>query len=171
MFCVTLPCLLEISYTFEPIWTNLLTQCTQLPVSVFCCFCISGFPANKSAPKIPGKYIKNQRNRSFRNHQEREGGPPPGNQEGRWRGSTLGRARDPPDCLVGPLDAPLCLYLPLGVETPNIDLFLANSPLYRRRSRFKIGAAWRSCPDTLPEGGTPSGRPSIAMDASRICRE
>src|SRR3954471_22345194 len=77
--------LLDLSYTFEHIWTNLLTQCTQLPVSVFCCFCILGFPAIKSAPKIPGKiYKKNQRNRSFRNHQEREGGPPPGSQEGRW---------------------------------------------------------------------------------------
>src|SRR3954465_2138902 len=50
--------LLELSYTFEPIWTNLLTQCTQLPVSVFCCFCISGFLAIKSAPKIPGKIYK-----------------------------------------------------------------------------------------------------------------
>src|ERR1043165_3131969 len=50
--------LLELSYTFEPLWTNLLTQCTQLPVSVFCCFCISGFSAIKSAPKIPGKIYK-----------------------------------------------------------------------------------------------------------------
>src|SRR3954469_4646489 len=143
MFCVTLPCFASTSYTFEPVWTNLLTQCTQLPVSVFCCFCISGFPAIKSSPKIPGKYIKNQRNRSFRNHQEREGGPPPGSQEVRWRGPTLGRARDPPDCLVGPLDAPLPLYLSLRVETPKIDLFPTNSPLYRRRCRFKIGDAWR----------------------------
>ena len=37
--------LLELLYTFGPIWTNLLTQCTQLPVPVFCCFCISGFQA------------------------------------------------------------------------------------------------------------------------------
>ena len=50
--------LLELSYTFKHIWTNLLTQCTQLPVSVFCCFCISSFPAIKSAPKIPGKIYK-----------------------------------------------------------------------------------------------------------------
>ena len=83
----------------------------------------------------------------------------------------LGRARDPPDCLVGPLDTPLRLYLALGVETPNIDLFSANSPLYRRRRRFKIGDARRSCPNTLPEGGTTFGRPSISMDASRMCRE
>src|ERR1044072_9468035 len=69
--------LLELSYTFEPIWTNLLTQCTQLSVSVFCYFCISGFLAIKSAPKIPGKYIKNQRTRSFRKHQRCGGGPPP----------------------------------------------------------------------------------------------
>ena len=72
---------------------------------------------------------------------------------------------------MGPLGAPLRLYLALGVETPNIDLTFANSPLYRRRRRFKIRAAWRSCPGTLPEGGTPSGRPVMAMDASRMCRE
>src|ERR1044071_3298368 len=93
MFCLTLHVLLELLYTFEPIWTNLLTQCTQLPASVFYCFCISGFPAIKSAPKISGKYIKNQRDGSFRNNQEREGGPPPGDQEGPWSGPTLGHAR------------------------------------------------------------------------------
>src|SRR3954471_16333593 len=50
--------LLELSYTFEHIWTNLLTQCTELPVAIFCCFCISRFPAIKSAPKIPRKIYK-----------------------------------------------------------------------------------------------------------------
>src|SRR3954464_13414055 len=39
----------------------------------------------------------------------------------------------------------LRLYLALGVETPNIDIFSANSPLYRRHRRFKIGVVWRSC--------------------------
>src|SRR3954471_23273461 len=58
MICVTLPCLLELLYTFEHIWTNLLTPCTQLPVAVFCCFCILGFSAIKSAPKIPEKSDK-----------------------------------------------------------------------------------------------------------------
>src|SRR3954466_1972363 len=58
--CFVLPfhVLLELSYTFDHIWTNLLTQCTQLPVPVFFCFCISGFPAIKSAPKIPEKLYK-----------------------------------------------------------------------------------------------------------------
>src|SRR3954468_17047778 len=132
-------------------------------------FVFQVFRPLKVVQKIRKNQIKNQRNGSFRNHQRSGGGPPPASQEGRWRGPTLGRAMDPPDCLVGPLDAPLRLYLALGVETPNIDLFSANSPLYRRR--FKIGAAWRSYPGTLPEGGTPSERPSIAMDASRMCRE
>src|SRR4051812_46196945 len=102
MFCVICHVLVELSYTFEHIWTNLLTQCTQLPVHVFCCFCISGFPAIKSAPKIPKKYIKNQRPGSFRNHQGRKGGPPQGLQKGPWRGPTLGLARHPPGCLVAP---------------------------------------------------------------------
>ena len=117
------------------------------------------------------KYIQNQRDGTFRNHQEREGGPPPGSQEGWWRGPTLGRAGHPPGCPVGPLDAPLRLYLPLGVETPKQEPFFVKPSLFRRRRRFKIGAAWRSCTGTLPEGGTPSGRLSIAMDASRMCRE
>src|ERR1041385_3052335 len=121
--------------------------------------------------KFREKYKTNQRNRSFRNHQRREGGPPPGSQEGRWRGPTLGRARDPPDCLVAPLGAPLRLYLPPVTETPKMNPSFAISPLYRRRRRFKIEAAWRSCSGTLPGEATPSGRPSIAMDASRMYRE
>src|SRR3954464_720810 len=58
--CFVLLChvFLELSYTFEHIWTNLLTQCTQLRVAVFCYFCISGFPAIKSAPKNPEKSDK-----------------------------------------------------------------------------------------------------------------
>ena len=65
--CFVLLChvLLELHYTFEPIWTNLLTQCTQLPVPVFCCFCISGFPAIKSAPKIPEKLYKKSAQRKL----------------------------------------------------------------------------------------------------------
>ena len=66
---------------------------------------------------------------------------------------------------------PLRLYLPLGVETPKTDPFFAKPSLFRRCRRFKIGAAWRSSSGTLPEGDTPSGRPSRAMDASRMCRE
>src|SRR3954466_7286708 len=46
-------------------WTNLLTQCTQSPVAVFCCFCISGFPAIKSAPKIPEKLYKKSASRKL----------------------------------------------------------------------------------------------------------
>src|ERR1041385_8062071 len=121
--------------------------------------------------KIQENQIKKQRRRSFRKHQSSEGGPPPGSQEGPWRGPTLGRARMPPGCLVGPLDTPIRLYLPLGVETPNTDSSFAISPLFRRRRRFKIGAACRSCSGTLPEEATPSGRPSMAMDASRMYRE
>src|ERR1043165_8833878 len=96
--CFLLLChvLLELSYTFDHIWTNLLTQCTQLLVPVSCYFCISGFPAIKSAPKFRKNYIKNQRHGSFRNNQDMAGGPPPRAQEGAWRGPTLGRATCPP---------------------------------------------------------------------------
>src|SRR3954465_12080263 len=33
-----------LSYTFDHIWTNLLTQCTPVSVPVFCYLFISGFP-------------------------------------------------------------------------------------------------------------------------------
>src|ERR1041385_7982145 len=100
-------------------------------------------------------YIKNQCPKSFPNHQGRKGVDPPGPQEGPWRGPTLGRARRPPGCPLAPLGAPIGLYLPPVTETPKIDQLFPFSSLYHHRSRFKIGAARRSCPDTLSEGGTP----------------
>ena len=70
---------------------------------------------------------------SFRNNQKRGAGPPPGSQKGPWRGPTLGRAGCPPGCPVWPLNAPLRLYLPLGVETPKQEPFFAKPSLFRRR--------------------------------------
>src|SRR3954467_4006389 len=134
-------------------------------------FVFQVFRPLKVLQKIWKNYTKNQHPGSFQSHQGRRGGPPQGLQKGPWRGPTLGRAREPPGCPVAPLGAPLRLYLPPDEETLNIDLSFSFSSLYRRHRRFKVGAAWRSCPGTLPEGGTPSGRPSIAMDASRMCRE
>ena len=129
------------------------------------------YPILKVLQKFRKNYIKNQRPVSLRKHKRRRGGPPQGLQKGPWRSPTLGRARGPPGCPVDPLSAPLRLYLHPDKETPNIDFLFLFSSLYRRHRRFKIGAAWRSCLGTLPEGGTPFGRPSIAMDASRMCRE
>ena len=142
-----------------------------MPVPVFCCFCISGFPDTSSAPKIPENLYKKSAERNLpESPKEGRRGPTraPGALVVRPRGR---RARDPPGSLVAPLGAPLHLYLPADEETPTIDLLFPFSSLYRRHRRFKIGAAWRSCPGTLPEGGTTFGRPSIAMDASRMCRE
>src|SRR3954464_918880 len=132
-------------------------------------FVFQVFRPLKVLQKFRKNYIKNQRLGSLQNHQTREGEPQQGLQKGPWRGPTLGRAREPPGCPVAPLGAPLRLYLALGVETPNIDLLFPFSSLYRRHRHFKIGASWRSCSGTLPKGGTPSGRPSIAMDASWMC--
>src|SRR4051812_42027525 len=74
--------LLELSYTFDHICTNLLTQCTQLPVPVFCCFCISGFPAIKSAPKIPEKLYKKSASRKLPESPRKEGRATTGTPEG-----------------------------------------------------------------------------------------
>src|SRR3954462_7984409 len=119
MFCVTLHVLLELSYTFEHIWTNLLTQCTQLPVPVFCCFCISGFTAIKSAPKIPEKLYKKLAPRKPPETPSKEGTATTGTPEG-----SLARPhpmeREAPSWLpCGPLGAPFGLYLVPTEETPN----------------------------------------------------
>src|SRR3954468_4529720 len=83
--------------------------------------------------KVPKKfrknYIKNQRPGSFRKNQEGAGGPPPGTQEGAWRGPTLGRARGPPGCPGWPPDSPLRLYLPLVRKPSKQDLFLQEAIL------------------------------------------
>src|ERR1041384_8353324 len=50
-------------------------------------------------------------------------------------------------CPRWPPEAPLRLYIPLGIETPNQEVVFAEPPLFRRR-RFQIGSAWRSCPST-----------------------
>src|ERR1041385_4923636 len=143
-----------------------------MPVLVFYCFCISGFPAIKSAPKILEKLYKKSTSRKPPESARKEGRATIGTPEGSLARPHPRPRRAPSWLPCGPSRyPPLRLYLALGVETPKINLLFANSSLYRRHRRFKIGAAWRSCSGTLPEGGTPSGRPSIDMDASRMCRE
>src|SRR3954466_9246259 len=98
MFCVTLPCF---DYTFGPIWTNLLTQCTQLLVPVFCYFYFSGFPQIKSARKILEKLYKKS---AFPKLPEKT----KWGQRATTRGpgapmARPGRTRDVPDSLVAPL--------------------------------------------------------------------
>src|SRR4051812_11361425 len=79
-------------YTFDHIWTNLLTQCTPVPVSVFCCFCISGFSITKTARKFPEKIYKKSAFRNLPGPRRRTGGGPPGPQAPWWRGPPPGRA-------------------------------------------------------------------------------
>src|SRR3954463_7221347 len=159
MFCVTLHVLLELSYTFYHIWTNLLTLCTQLPVPVFCCFCISGSPAIKSAPKIPEKLYKKSASRKPPESPRKEGRDTTGTPEGTLARPHPRARRAPsgPPCPPPPLGVPFGLYLVPTEETPNIDLLFPFSSLYRHRHRFKIGAARRSCPDTLPKEEPPLG--------------
>src|SRR3954463_16671007 len=124
---------------FYHIWTNLLTQCTPVPVPVFCCFCISCFPTIKSAQKFKKNQIKNERVGTFRNHLGGARGPPPGAQAPWWRALGAGCARGAPSSLVDPLAAPLPIFTPRGGNPSNRSLFPI-SYLYRCRRRFKIGA-------------------------------
>src|SRR3954468_9443142 len=72
-------------YSFDHIWTNLLTQCTPVPVSVLCCFCISGFSITKTARKIPEKIYKKSAFRNLPGPRMRARGGPPGPQAPWWR--------------------------------------------------------------------------------------
>src|ERR1043165_689492 len=49
--------LVELYYIFEPIWTNLLTQCTQLPVPGFLLFLFFRFSGYLKCPKNSAKII------------------------------------------------------------------------------------------------------------------
>src|ERR1044071_2467037 len=80
-------------YTFDHIWTNLLTQCTPVPVPVFCCFSISFFPHIKSARKIPEKIQEKSAFRKLREEPERGQRGARGAQAATRRGPTPGRAR------------------------------------------------------------------------------
>ena len=118
---------LELSYTFDHIWTNLLSapSCQFLFSAVFV---FQVFRPLKVLQKFRKNYIKNQHPGSLRNHQGRRGGPPQGLQKGPWRGPTLGRARHPPGCPVAPLGAPFAYIYP-PTRKPPISIYLTRSPL------------------------------------------
>src|SRR3954463_4452400 len=73
-------------YNFDHLWTNLLTQCTPVPVSVFCCFCISGFSITKTVRKIPEKIYKKSAFRNLPEPRSSAGGGPLGAEAPWWRG-------------------------------------------------------------------------------------
>ena len=138
-------------YTFDHIWTNLLTQCTTVPVPVFCCFSISGFPHIKSALKILGEI---QEKSAYRELQEK---PKQGQRGARGSpgGPTPGRPRGAP----GP-PSPL-LVPPFGIYTPRIpkpsrtEPFFAISSLFRRRRASKIGGPEFLCRHPAGTGKCP----------------
>src|ERR1041385_8239069 len=153
-----------LSYTFDHIWTNLLTQCTPMPVPVFCCFSISVIPHIKSARKIPGKI---QEKSAYRKLPEE-----PGRGQRGARGAQAATQRGPTPGAPGPpLAAPLRLFIPRHGKTPKVEPYSANSPLFRRRRASQIGSTRRPLPGTLPEGGLTSGCLLSTMDAPRMSHE
>src|SRR3954469_3773898 len=127
-----------LSYTFDHIWTNLLSQCTPVPVPVFCYFSISVFPHIKSARKIPGKIQEKSAYRKLREEPEWGQRGARGAQAATRRGPTPGRARGAPGGPGPPLGAPLRLFLLLHGETPKTEPYFTNSPLFRPRGAFEI---------------------------------
>src|ERR1043165_6482802 len=132
--------LVELYYTFETIWTNLLTQCTQLPASGFLLFLFFSFSGCLKCPKSSAKIILKI---SGREASEITKGESRDHSQGARRvpgaAPTLGRVGHPPGCPGWPLDAPLRLYNLLGVETPKRELFFAETSLFCRHRRFQIG--------------------------------
>ena len=124
-------------YTFDHIWTNLLTQCTPVPVSVFCCFCISVFPITRTARKIPEKLYKKSAFQKVPGSQSTAGG---GHQGSRRPGGAAppgragGGAPGPPKPRLMP---PFGIYLKRLPKPSRRELFFAISSLFRRRRRFQ----------------------------------
>src|SRR3954466_5600046 len=134
-------------------------------------FVFQVFRLFKVVRKIQKSYIKKSRDGTFQNHQSMEGA--------HHQATRRVPGAAPPWAAPGGLLAalwvlsppPFRLYLPLVRKPLETEPFFAKPSLFLRRRRFKIGAAWRSCSGPLSEGDTPSGRPSLVMDASRMCRE
>src|SRR3954470_14859202 len=161
----------ELPYTFDHIWTNLLTQCTPVPVPVFCCFSISVFPHIESSRKIRENSDKKiSVTEALRRAREGPEGSQ-GAQAATRRGPTPGRTRGAPRAPGPPLAAPLLLFIPRHGKTPEEEPYSANSPMFRRRRASKIGSTRRPLPGTLPEGGLTSGSLLSTMDAPRMSRE
>src|ERR1041384_3239699 len=120
-------------------------------------FVFQAFRLFKVPKKFRKNYIKNQRPGSFRKNQRREGGPPPGSQKGPWRGPTLGRAGHPPGCPVGPLDAPLRLYLPLGWKPLNRNPFSRNPLCSAAAAVSRLGLPGEAAPAPWRKEITPLG--------------
>src|SRR3954470_5847050 len=169
MFCVTLPFLLELSYTFEHICTNLLTQCTQLPVPIFCYFCISGFPAIKSAQKIPEKLYKKSSSRKPPESPRKEGRATTGTPKGSLARPHPRPRRAPSWLPCGPPGAPLWSYFyPRGGNPDSRPLFSrSNSDL--RRHRHQVLGGKNSCAGTLPGRG--SAPRFISIDVASLLHE
>ena len=155
-------------YTFDHIWTKLLTQCTPVPVPVFCYFSISGSPLIKSTRKIPGKYRKNQRTGSFEKSPRGARGEPGGPRRPQGAAPPLaapGGAWSP----WPTSGCPFLLFIPRDEKPSGTEPFFAISPLFHRRHRTsKIGSTRRPLPGTLPEGGITYGSFSTTMDASQM---
>ena len=141
-----------------------------MPVSVFCCFCISGFPITRTARKIPEKLYKKSAFQKLPSSQSIAGGGPPGFQAPWWRGPP-GRAGGAPGPPGPPLMPPFGIYLYRVPKPSRRDPFFAISSLFRRRRASKIGSTRRTLPGTLPEGRITTGSFSTTMDASRMTRE
>ena len=93
-------------YTFDHIWTNLLIQCTPVPVSVFGCFCISGFHITRTVRKNPEKLYKKSAFQNLPCARSTPGGGAPGPQAP-WRRAPPGPRRGGAWAPQASADAPL----------------------------------------------------------------
>src|SRR3954470_13267353 len=124
-------------------------------------FVFQVFPIIKVPNKSRKNYIKNQCSVSFRNNQDTTGGPPPGSQEGAWRGPALGRATCTPDCPVAPLDAPFGPYFYPRGGNPDSEPLFSRSYSNLCRHRKQVSGGQNSCAGTLPGRGSAPGFISI----------
>ena len=161
--------LVELYYTFEPIWTNLLTQCTQLPVSGFLLFLFFRFSVGLKCPKNSIKNIlKISTSEDSRIIKTEDRGHCQPAKRATGAAQKGGRARHPPGCPRWPHEAPLRLYNPLGVETPKQDSFspeaipisaAIENKLRGRGDRIPVPAPCRDGevpPDSSPSSLLPS---------------
>jgi len=163
-------CFATLSYLLQHIWTNLLTQC---PNASFCLL-LSVHCRKMSNIKVLGKIQKNQIKNQQSGRLQKPEGPPEGTHP--WPGASMtrpagGRATWPPAPRGPPIRPPFGIYLALASKTLEESSVTRFHPLFRRRHDSNLGIAGRSCPGTLPEGGSTSYVFSTTMSCSGMCRE
>jgi hypothetical protein len=142
-----------------------------VPVSCFCCFCVS----EKLHRKYSQNWTKQKPKFLFfpKRHgvQNRDGGEPGGSRTMPWRGSPPGHAGLWCGPLAHTLTPPFHLYIRSTGKPKGTDQFSSKHTASHRRRRCEIGRVQKLFPAPFQRGESPLEAFFITMPTSEVMRE